>query len=453
MRFRNDGQMRKEIKDLIPSFGVQAIVLLAGVGMNVILARQLGPDQFGVYKLLISYTGLFQLLGVFGTEFALLHYLAASRESPQACISNGLATAQFTGLLSMAVGLAAAPLFLPYAFLYDRTLFLLSIPFHCCLLIAVTSFLGRDAIWKYGVAESLKPLLLVMGITIAVLTAPLDLRIVSQVYLGVMMAAAAIVMIGLWQSGFLRQTLRELQWSRIRTFLAFGRYPYLAVVLSYCVYRADIFIVAYLLGEREAGLYGVTVVCADLLKNFGKAIQLVLLPKIPGYDPLQRRIGLVLVCKVLVGVLMAVAVVFWLIGKPLIIAVFNESFGQSFLLVAWLLPGLVVYGLVQVLAAYFISLGHVKINALISGIALGVNISLDLLLIPSYGLVAAAIASSISYGIAAGVMVFYFMRYSGATLSEFLPRWRDLQRCRNLLRQPAPATAKSIYPGSGGTDA
>ena len=262
--------MRKEIKDLIPSFGVQAIVLLAGVGMNVILARQLGPDQFGVYKLLISYTGLFQLLGVFGTEFALLHYLAASRESPQACIANGLATAQITGLLAMAVGLAGAPLFLPYALPYVRTLFLLSIPFHCCLLIAVTFFLGRDKIWKYAMAESTKPLLLVMGIALAALAAPLELRIVSQVYLGAMMVAATIVMIGLWQSGFLRQNLPELRWSRIRRFLAFGRYPYLAVVLSYCVYRADIFIVAYLLGQRDAGLYGAAVVLADMLKYFGK---------------------------------------------------------------------------------------------------------------------------------------------------------------------------------------
>jgi O-antigen/teichoic acid export membrane protein len=426
--------MRKEIRDFCSTIGAQAAMLGAGFLVNILLARGLGQEQFGLYRVVISYTGLFQLLGAFGVEFTVIHALANDAAPRRTVVLSGLAAAQLSGLAALLTAVALATFFIGDVPTVVWLVFVCTIPLHCGFLITNAALLGSDSVGRYSVAESLKPALYLAGVCLLFAGGGMALRHVAAVYAGALLLTFTLVWFGAVRSGMTTGDGPAITWAQVRACWSFGRYPYVAMVLSYCVYRADIFIVLYLLGQGAAGLYGLAVVMADLLKYTGKAIQLTLLPKVPGYEPRQQREGIILVSKALVCGLLAATVVFAVIGRPLISWLFGAEYDGAFVLILWLMPGLAVFGVVQVTAAYFISMGHVRVNAIVAGVALIVNVTLDLLLIPYFGLPAAAAVSTCSYLLAAVITIHYFNRYCESRWSDFVPRFADWHRCLLLLK-------------------
>jgi O-antigen/teichoic acid export membrane protein len=63
----------------------------------------------------------------------------------------------------------------------------------------------------------------------------------------------------------------------------------------------------------------------------------------------------------------------------------------------------------------------------IYGLALAVNVLLNVLWIPAAGIIGAAFASSVSYGVSAGLILFWTTRTANAGfIGSLVPRWADL---------------------------
>ena len=63
-------------------------------------------------------------------------------------------------------------------------------------------------------------------------------------------------------------------------------------------------------------------------------------------------------------------------------------------------PGIILLAVARVLAAYQTSLGRLWLGSLIATVAVAVAIVFDLVLIPVWGAVGAAVGASVSYGVA-----------------------------------------------------
>lgn len=101
-----------------------------------------------------------------------------------------------------------------------------------------------------------------------------------------------------------------------------------------------------------------------------------------------------------------------------------------------LLPGVVAYIAVKVLAAYLVGVGRLRITVIVSLIGLIATLALDFTLIPRLGAVGAAIASSVSYSLSAVVTVRWTMKVAGLPARAFLVVERaDLIAVRNALRR------------------
>ena len=114
---------------------------------------------------------------------------------------------------------------------------------------------------------------------------------------------------------------------------------------------------------------------------------------------------------------------------------YGEAFRPSIMALVWLLPGIVIFSVANVLAAYIAGIGKPRLNLLVSGLSLIVTIGLDIALIPRMNIVGAAIASTLSYSLSALLLIIFFIRETGASLREvLLPTSEDVRVLMSVAR-------------------
>jgi O-antigen/teichoic acid export membrane protein len=97
-------------------------------------------------------------------------------------------------------------------------------------------------------------------------------------------------------------------------------------------------------------------------------------------------------------------------------AEYNNSVNSMLLI----LPGIIVMSLYKVLTRNFSSRNKQQVSIMAAGIALVVNIGLNLLWIPQFGIEGAALASTVSYILASTLLVIKVRMESDLTIREML---------------------------------
>jgi len=85
-----------------------------------------------------------------------------------------------------------------------------------------------------------------------------------------------------------------------------------------------------------------------------------------------------------------------------------------------LLPGVIIFSITTLLAAYFAGINRQDINLKISFFCFFTILIGDFLLVPKYGIKGAAIASSVGYALSGIASLFVFSKQSGNTFKELL---------------------------------
>jgi O-antigen/teichoic acid export membrane protein len=96
---------------------------------------------------------------------------------------------------------------------------------------------------------------------------------------------------------------------------------------------------------------------------------------------------------------------------PLMIRLlYSPAFSAAYGPLLWLLPGTLVFGIATVIAHDIAGRGYPQYNAFVAVLTLLLTVPLYLLLIPRWGAVGAAVASSISYGATTVLTLVVFRR-------------------------------------------
>lgn len=84
-------------------FGVRAVQSLAGWLLTVLIARFLGPEQYGGYAFAFSFAGLFLIASDLGLNSFLIRELSASKPTGSAIFSNALVIKPILALIAFAM--------------------------------------------------------------------------------------------------------------------------------------------------------------------------------------------------------------------------------------------------------------------------------------------------------------------------------------------------------------
>jgi O-antigen/teichoic acid export membrane protein len=195
----------------------------------------------------------------------------------------------------------------------------------------------------------------------------------------------------------------------MRHTLSFGLKGYTGNLLQFFNYRLDVFLVNYYLGPVDVGIYSVSVRLAELLWQVPNAVSFVILPKAAATHEtvMNKFTPRVLAITLAITILGALGLA--IIGIPLIRLIYSSAFDQAYGPLLYLLPGVVLLGGSKVLTNEIAGRGYPHYNAINAGLALLLTISLDILLVPSFGPTGAAIASSLAYSFIFVLSVGFFL--------------------------------------------
>jgi O-antigen/teichoic acid export membrane protein len=193
--------------------------------------------------------------------------------------------------------------------------------------------------------------------------------------------------------------------------LRYGMKAYLVCLFGFVLLRIDVFMVQYILGEAQTGYYSVATALADLLYLLPSVIGLVLFPKLSANPVRSERWRLTRrVTFTVVAFMITFSVLAALFSRLVIRLVLGEVFLPAAAPFVVLSVAMVFYGGNTPVSNYLASEGFPAIAIYVWVVAAIINIGLNVVLIPAYGIQGAAAASLVGYGIVFFVQYVYAVR-------------------------------------------
>ncbi|NIR42892.1 MAG: oligosaccharide flippase family protein [Gemmatimonadetes bacterium] len=444
--------MSRLLRGLSITLLTRGLLLIIGLASSIILARWLGPQGRGVYALIILIPALFQFLGGLGLEAAATYLVARHRAEARAIALTLIVASLLLGavLIAAYAALQTLPAFAGYlaATSLDPDLVWILVallPATIASSCASAALLGLERYRLYNLATLIMPtvtLALLIGLVVA---AGLGLP-------GAVASAALGQLAGFAGGGAIVLTVApgRPRWAPlvIGDALRYGWKVYVAQVAWFLHNRSDMFLVGYLAGPVALGYYATAVGLAEKLNMPPSAVGTVLFPRVAA-GPGTARDLTAGASRHTLWLTLILAVLLAAVAWPLIDLLYGVDFLPAVGPFWLLLPGIVSISVGRVLSSDLNGRGLPGAVARANGLALALNVGLNLWWIPIWGASGAAAATTVSYGVA---VLFLARRY----LRESRARWADLlvlsrtdmdqltRRIRSLLgRRPSSPAQES----------
>jgi O-antigen/teichoic acid export membrane protein len=181
----------------------------------------------------------------------------------------------------------------------------------------------------------------------------------------------------------------------------FGFYVVLANSIGMVNTQIDSLMIGYFMNETEVGYYAVAILFLQGVTLLPQAIQAVTTPTVATYyrkgefSNIQQLIKNTLLKTS--AVVLFISLILAILGKFLITSLFSEEFLPAYLPMLILLTGYFVHSIYTSIGGCLSSIGKVHILFKIDTICAGLNLLLNIILIPRFGLIGAASATSLSF--------------------------------------------------------
>ncbi|MBL4846201.1 MAG: polysaccharide biosynthesis C-terminal domain-containing protein [Planctomycetes bacterium] len=429
-------------RDTLRGAIVNGTGLALGILTQVVLAKTLSIEGYGIYTYVITMLGLIMLATRHGWDVVLIRYVAAYREREEWGPLRGLLRRGFTlplivtGIAAVGLGLVGVGLDTEFGWALVAGAPVLVVMAALTTTVGALNGLGR-VVFGVGLQSLLAPIVFLSLIVLASLT---NRPLAGEETL--LLFGAATLLATLW-GGFV--TARELGALNLKAYAPVYRtqeWLRVAIPLSIAVgadlllRRTDVLLVGALMGTTQAGIYRVGVLAAVAALTVVVAVELAMLPLCSrqfasgNVDSLRRLVRLAALISFVATILGALGI--WVLGEPILRWVHVE-FAEAYPALLVLMGGQLVAQLFGPTRGLAMMASEQRAAAWASGIGVGLNVALNLVLIPLHGLVGAALATAIALLLTRVGLWFHLRRAIGvdtSILSMILPT------------PPAPAWAK-----------
>lgn len=212
----------------------------------------------------------------------------------------------------------------------------------------------------------------------------------------------------------------------IRRFLKYCFTALAANVIFFLVYRIDYLFVnaSPVCTAGDLGNYIQVSKLGQMMLIVPQIIASVVFPRTAsGIEPLRLSNSIMLMARLFSQLFLAVFIVILVAGQYLFIQVFGPTFNEMRVPMLILIPGIFSLSVLALLSAHFSGTDMLKVNVRGAVFALIVMVTGDFFFVPLYGIVAAAIISTISYTVNLAYSLAVFNRHHDIHFFDFF-RWR-----------------------------
>ena len=403
--------------DILGLIGSRVLLVIFGLATGIITARLLGPHDRGIFTVLLLLPQTLINFAKMGVAQANVYYIRKRGASVSTVASNSLVLSLVVSVLLVIACFLGRPWLIdPFTGGADTRLVLLAltaIPFvmiesyFLSILQAVENFRAYNlqSIYKavFSFTTIAFALLAMEGRLWAALLS--QLLVIAGANLWLLYQVRQVAPFGMrWDSGVGRGTLE------------FGVKSYLQTLAAHLHYRIDVYLIAYFLTPADVAFYSIAVNMTNPILQIPDAIGTVIFPKLAGSSDVDAHARTAVTCRHTLFATVLAAVFYAGVGSQVLTIFYGDRYAPAIRPMLLMLPGIIMISMYQILTRNFTSRNRQQVNIVAAGLALGVNFTLNLLLIPRYGIAGAAVSTAISYTLAAFVLLFVFVRESGGSL-------------------------------------
>jgi O-antigen/teichoic acid export membrane protein len=411
--------MRRFVRDSASVLATQLTVTAISIVTSMITARVLGPHDRGLVQLLTLLPTTLSNFVKFGIPQENVYFMRRKNASASDIATNSIWFALVLGgglaLVCYVWRDALLAKFLKEAPAATVPVSLALLPF----VLVQTFFAGvlqaQQRFREYNVQQVLPNLLALLGMPIALIW--LRTGLVGAIVTQTVIVAIVTVWLGVrvHRSAPIRFGLNP---HLAREMVGFGGKSYVQTLASTLHFRIDQYMIAAFLDPTQVGLYAIAVNLVNLMLKVPDATGTVLYPRLAGAGAQDAHAQTSAVCRHTLFIMIVGATCYLLFGPFLIRLLYGQAYVGAIRPMLLMLPGIVMLSLYLLLTRNFTGRNRQQVNIVAACVALGVNFGLNWTLIPRFGIEGAAISTTVSYGIAALILLVMFVRESGHTVAQ-----------------------------------
>ncbi len=440
-KLRTDAGVRRYALNTSLLLGARGVQMVLALVVGALMARYLGPAQYGVYNYVISFTGLFVAISMLGVGTIMVKDMLDKPESTYTIMGTGL-------WLRMAGSVLACILVVGVAAVSENDadirwfLLIASLPPVIKSFEVLTYYFQAKVLSKYTVIAQMTALFIVSGLKIMFIQREMELVWFFYVML---LDAAIITAITLVEYRMLKQEIRQWKYDT-----AYARqllktsWPLIFSAFMVTIYlKIDQVMINTMMDDAATGLYAAAVKLSEAWVSIPWIIGASLYPALVNAhkEDAQRfsdRITQTYILQIGVAMLIVIPVV--ALAHPITVFVFGADFRASAVALQLHIGSLLFIFLGSVANRWLIIEGiqrYWMINSVIGAVS---NIVLNLILIPAMGINGAALATLLSYAFAyhfayaippATRKVFHAQNRNFMRVCLVAPAWRIVRRIRS----------------------
>ena len=420
------------LKDTTVTFGSRVITMGFKVGITSVAAWLLGPEGRGELAIYSTISLLLALSTSGGIEMAAAYYVGTKKHSLSDVLGStgfivGAATvlsvivAYFLWLLEpefirkingrgLIISVAHVPAILFFTslwFLHSAKGYIVS---YCVGLIISTgvAFFGILVLcWRTHMAE----------------------YAMLAYVLSTFLAAAYLLFILLRRNAL---KAPSNLWCCVKDLYKYGFKYYIGRVAEFFNVQIGLFILVFLGSTAQIGLFSAAVGLTTILAVVPEVLTAVLLSRVVK----GQRDSIELMAKtvrVAFWVLLLASLFLGVFCRPIVRILLSPDFLGVVVPIWFLLPGTILRCCSKILSLYFNGVGRPEISSIALGVAVVVSVIMMFILLPVYGLVGVAIASTVGQVFSALVFIVFYKYSFKLPLSLLLPQVSDMSETFSLV--------------------
>lgn len=395
-----------------------ALGLLSGV----IIARTLGPADKGAIALYTMMVSFLATLGNPGLGAANVFLVGSGRLRAQQAWANSWWLSWILGTVLGLMVFFCLPLL---GILFKRPIdmghlyiALVGLPLAILLDCQLNLLRGLQRIGGFNSAQLLRQAARL--IFIAALVAGLGYGVSGALWAANLSMGLAIVLTAMMlrKQGALRLTP---SFAGLRDSLAYGLKLQPGQIVQFLNYRLDLFLLAAMADSRQVGLYTTAVFIAELVWYIPNGVNIVLYPAVSASrDDAQARKLSIRAMKHSLLWSLALAAALALAARWLIALLYGQAFLPAASALRVLLVGMVAMVPAKLALNHLAGIGRPQYLTYAAILGMAATLGLDLWLIPRWGFMGAAWASSGSYAAIGIASILWLKQHAGIGLKEIL---------------------------------
>lgn len=195
---------------------------------------------------------------------------------------------------------------------------------------------------------------------------------------------------------------------------------YIANIVQFLSYRMDFWFVNYYSGIKALGIYSLAVNLAQLFWMLPNSVGVVLFPNIASMDSKKALDYTQMLCRIVFSTTILLGIFGGTTLAFLIPYIYGIEFSSATKLFFILLIGILPFSIKIIIASYYGGVNKIKFDMIGSIFGFIICLIFDVILIPKYGSIGAAIATVFAYSANTIFMITSFKIITNSSISSFL---------------------------------